>query len=369
MYRPLLVLALIGCDPVPDLIDADADGVSASEDCNDDDPAVFPGAIERCDDVDNNCDGAIDEGVRGEVWIDADGDGFGDDTIGSSDACLTSTGQATHGGDCNDDDGDTHPGAVEVCGSGTDEDCNPASSCDNTCLSAVDFSLCGTFATGPAPLLAWSYDSVAATQVLDDGTSGLAGTLRGAPAFVPGLVGDAAHFDGASWVEGASALVLPTGTWTYVTWARVAVAADNAGPFHFLMTNGNGLPNYSGAQMFLADGLTAGGYTEIGGDPSGETVFYGADVCEGGWTQVALTFDNGAADVWVDGLAHATTVTTPDIGWGAQPFAVANDPNNLARTFLGDLDESRVYDTPFTARQLEALRMEALCPEASLPDR
>jgi len=163
-------------------------------------------------------------------------------------------------------------------------------------------------------------------------------------------------------VEGTDALLMPTDAWTYVTWARIAAAADNADPFHFLMTNGNGLPDYSGAQLFLADGLTAGGYTEIGGDAAGETVFYGTDLCEDGWTQVALTFDNGEAEVWVDGVAQPTTVASPDIGWGAQPFAVANDPNNLARTFLGDLDESHVYDTPLTARQLEALRMRALCP-------
>jgi hypothetical protein len=41
--------------------DRDFDGFTACADCNDGDPTVFPGALEVCDFVDNNCDGAIDE--------------------------------------------------------------------------------------------------------------------------------------------------------------------------------------------------------------------------------------------------------------------------------------------------------------------
>jgi V8-like Glu-specific endopeptidase len=42
-------------------IDADGDGVCASEDCDDNDASVYPGAPEICDDgKDNNCNGLID---------------------------------------------------------------------------------------------------------------------------------------------------------------------------------------------------------------------------------------------------------------------------------------------------------------------
>lgn len=45
--------------PVDD--DADNDGVPFAQDCDDHNAAVFPGAPELCDGVDNNCDGALDE--------------------------------------------------------------------------------------------------------------------------------------------------------------------------------------------------------------------------------------------------------------------------------------------------------------------
>src|SRR5688500_11238322 len=47
----------------PTLQDADGDTFQSDVDCDDSDAAIFPGANEVCDEVDNDCDGTADEGL------------------------------------------------------------------------------------------------------------------------------------------------------------------------------------------------------------------------------------------------------------------------------------------------------------------
>ena len=110
------------CDETTADDDLDADGYASDTDCNDDDPEVHPGALEACDGIDNDCNGAIDDSVGDTWYADADGDGHGDpNTLTQS--CDGATGYIAAGGDCNDTQPTDHPGAVEVC-DGRDNDCN-----------------------------------------------------------------------------------------------------------------------------------------------------------------------------------------------------------------------------------------------------
>ena len=60
-------------------IDSDGDGYIDLEDCDDTNPSIYPDADEICDGTDNNCNGEIDEGLGVFYFVDADGDGFGND--------------------------------------------------------------------------------------------------------------------------------------------------------------------------------------------------------------------------------------------------------------------------------------------------
>ncbi len=102
--------------------DGDDDGFPLSEDCDDGDPSVHPGAPEQCDGVDNDCDGDIDEDVQELFFADEDGDGYGVESS-TTWSCILPEGYAAVAGDCDDQDPAVHPGAEEVC-DGRDNDCD-----------------------------------------------------------------------------------------------------------------------------------------------------------------------------------------------------------------------------------------------------
>lgn len=112
-----------GEQELPD-VDADRDGYPQEVDCDDRDPAVNPGATERCNGKDDDCDGIVDEwGSDAPLWyFDDDGDGYGD-PLDEVAACAAPLGTVENGDDCDDLRADISPEGVEVC-NGDDDDCD-----------------------------------------------------------------------------------------------------------------------------------------------------------------------------------------------------------------------------------------------------
>ncbi len=104
--------------------DADNDGACAEvDDCDDADPARYPLASETCDELDNNCDGSIDEGVTTAFYADADADAYGDLAV-SVFACAAPTGFIADTTDCDDTNAEVNPTMEEVCNNTLDDNCD-----------------------------------------------------------------------------------------------------------------------------------------------------------------------------------------------------------------------------------------------------
>lgn len=134
------------CDGSVAYEDADGDQAPACEDCNDRNPEVHPAATERCNSIDDDCDGLIDDAdpslVGATAWYaDTDGDGYTDGSGSVVIGCSAPVGYTSNLGDCNDQDPAIHPGAAEICDpADSDEDCDGLSddfdpSTDPTTLS------------------------------------------------------------------------------------------------------------------------------------------------------------------------------------------------------------------------------------------
>ena len=107
---------------------AQPEGFAAQKwDCQEDNPEIHPGAAEVCDEVDNDCDGEVDEATAADAktWYpDGDGDGYGQDR-GEIVSCVQpQEGYIQEGGDCDDRDPTRNPSATENCATALDENCN-----------------------------------------------------------------------------------------------------------------------------------------------------------------------------------------------------------------------------------------------------
>ncbi|MEY3015193.1 MAG: hypothetical protein RIT45_3928, partial [Pseudomonadota bacterium] len=118
------------CDSTMGVIGAPKACPKGGNDCADTNAQVNPGATEVCgDNTDNNCVGGVDE-----LCNDEDGDGYCKGNLAPSDGCPMG------GGDCNDSDKNVNPGAAEDCNTVGDDNCNGLTN-EKDAKNCIDFYL------------------------------------------------------------------------------------------------------------------------------------------------------------------------------------------------------------------------------------
>lgn len=100
--------------------------IDVGGDCDDESDEISPDAVEICDEVDNDCNGTVDDAADGPKWYpDVDSDGYVDVTAGVA-ACVAPEGlYGETDADCDDTRADVHPDAAQTC-EGIDADCDGA---------------------------------------------------------------------------------------------------------------------------------------------------------------------------------------------------------------------------------------------------
>ncbi|MFN0276249.1 MAG: MopE-related protein [Chitinophagales bacterium] len=94
-----------------------------NEDCNDSTNSINPGTAEICNNIDDNCDGSVDNDLpEYYLYADQDGDGFTGDVILQT-SCLPFTVTTANNTDCNDTTNTINPSAIEICNQ-LDDNCS-----------------------------------------------------------------------------------------------------------------------------------------------------------------------------------------------------------------------------------------------------
>jgi hypothetical protein len=182
---------------------APSGSVADAGDCDDADADVSPDAAEACNDVDDDCDGSIDDGLSTTTWyVDYDGDGYGTTASATSDCAPPARGVSV-GGDCNDGSSSVSPAAVESC-NGVDDDCD----------GTVDDGVLGSGSACPAQdcaeIIAANPSAGSGNYVLDIGTyycdmstdgGGWTRVANNLPVYGTGYDGTYYNGEGFSWDE------------------------------------------------------------------------------------------------------------------------------------------------------------------------
>ena len=299
--------------------------VEDSTDCDDGEATVFPDADEVCDDLDNDCDGSVDNDPTDgeEFYVDEDGDGYG--TSDTLVACAAEAGMATATGDCNDADASINPGAAEIC-DGIDSDCDGVLD-DGTAVwiaqdgTAIDQTTELT-GTSDAPAVV-TYDE-AGRLVFCDGTWYVNLTLNGdirlhsqagsadAVTLDGALNGTVVQVDAEGVTVGVADVTITNGWGNSAVYSEVDAGLDSGGG---LACNGGGSSALilSGVEVLSNGGVIGGGLAAVGCDVSIDGSTFDGNIADIGG---AMTLDQGTSTV------SNSTLSNNDAGFGGALLAL-----------------------------------------------
>lgn len=180
----------------------------------------------------------------------------------------------------------------------------------------------------------------------------------GSVGLTPGVVGNAALFNGTGFLYNSS----PTLTTSQTQFSTGAWVRSNQTQGGDAIILGNLFPDFNaGITLHLTDLF---GYVGDGGNNVNTQAVSGFTINNDEWHHVAQTFDGSTMRLYFDGAEIASNSSIFSSTGAASEFSVGGK-SVLANTFVGAIDEAFYADHAMTPTEIQSLALVSAVPEPS----
>ena len=200
----------------------------------------------------------------------------------------------------------------------------------------------------------WKFDETSGVTALDASGNGNDGTLEGDPQWVTGMINGALEFDGSDdYVEVPDHETLQQWeSFTLAAWINQYESVSSGMRIIDKCTagtsNGPHMDTYPGAFIRSCSG------SSCDSTPAEHSL--------NEWHHVAVTYDQGIKQIYVDGLLEQTATTGSPLTGNTIPLTIGCD-SNKANLFMGMIDEAAYFGRALTQEEIWVLMDGLAAPE------